>query len=74
MQAVCPPLVRAVGDSGWTEGGTTSLGLCVKVRPGALYLARQVVLEARPCALNLVIGSDQIIGGLQAPSCRNVLQ
>lgn len=42
------------------------MGLCVKVRPGALYLARQVVLEAWPCALNLVIGSDQIIGGLQA--------
>ena len=31
------------------------LGLCVKVRPGAVYLARQVVQEAQQCALKLII-------------------
>lgn len=33
------PFSGAMGDSGWTAH--ISLGLCVKVRPGALYLARQ---------------------------------
>lgn len=63
MQAVCPHLVRAMGDCGWTA--RISLGLCVRMRPGALCLARQVVLEAWPCALNLVIA---LIGSSEA--CR----
>lgn len=32
-----------------------ALGLCVKVMPGALYLARQVVQETRQFALKLIV-------------------
>lgn len=32
-----------------------ALGLCVKVMPSALYLARQVVQEAQQFALKLIV-------------------